>query len=63
MSVTIPGKTSAATLYTLTGPSASSTNTKGSITSVVSSTSVSPTNGKYSFTLSGAYTVAVLVAN
>lgn len=62
VTVVIPGKTSAATLITVSGPSVYSTNTLGNITSVWSETTVPYSSGGYSFTLTGSYINAVLVA-
>jgi len=60
--VEIGGSTSTtAKLITLTGPSESSTNVLGSITSSVTETTVEGSSGTFSFTLTGSYIVAVLV--
>ena len=50
-----------ATLITLTGPSESSTNVLGSLTSSLTETTVEGSSGTFFFTLTGSYIVAVLV--
>ena len=60
--IMIPGKTAAAKLVTVSGPSALSTNTLGNITSVWSESTVqSRGNGEYRFTLTGSYVSAALI--
>jgi len=62
VTVVIPGKTSAATLITVSGPDEYATNTLGSVTSVWTETTVEASEDGYVFTLSGSYVSAVLVA-
>jgi alpha-L-arabinofuranosidase len=62
VTVLIPGKTSDATLITVSGPDMYSTNTLGNITTVWTETTVPSTSEGYSFTLTGNYINAVLVA-
>jgi alpha-N-arabinofuranosidase len=61
LTVHINGSTAtAATLITLTGPNEYSTNTLSSITSNITRTTIKGTEGIFTFTLTGSYTVAVL---
>jgi alpha-N-arabinofuranosidase len=62
VTVVIPGKTNDATLITLTAPDMYSTNTLGNITSVWTESTVAISAEGYSFTLTGNYISAVLVA-
>jgi alpha-N-arabinofuranosidase len=63
VTVSIPGAKGDAKLTTLTAPDMYSTNTLGNTTSIWTETMISIENGKYSFTLTGEYTNAVLVAS
>lgn len=61
VTVLVPGKTNVATLKTLSAPDMYSTNTLGDTQSIWTETQISVSEGGYSFTLSGAYIMAVLV--
>lgn len=62
VTVSIPGASGDAKLITLTAPDAYSTNTLGNTTSVWTEISVPSDEGSYSFSLTGEYVNAVLVA-
>ncbi|PMD43173.1 glycoside hydrolase family 51 protein [Hyaloscypha variabilis F] len=62
VTVVIPGKTNAGTLITVSGPGTYATNVLGDVTSVWTETAVANEAGRYTFTLSGSYICAVLVA-
>ncbi|KAH8899121.1 glycoside hydrolase family 51 protein [Thozetella sp. PMI_491] len=62
VTINIPGKTNTAKLITLTAPNAFSTNTLGNITSIWTEIEVPHSGSGYSFTLTGNYVNAVLVA-
>lgn len=61
VTVTVAGKSSTATLKTLTAPDKYSTNSLGNEQSVWTETKVTSSGGLYSFTLKGSYISAVLV--
>jgi alpha-N-arabinofuranosidase len=62
VTVVIPGKTTDATLITVTGPDMYSTNSLGNITTIWTETTVPSSSEGYTFTLTGSYINAVLVA-
>jgi alpha-N-arabinofuranosidase len=62
VTVVIPGKTTDATLITVTGPGMYSTNSLGNITTIWTETTVPSSSEGYTFTLTGSYINAVLVA-
>lgn len=62
VTIAIPGKTTDATLITVTGPDTYSTNSLDNITTIWTETTVPGSSEGYSFTLVGSYISAVLVA-